>query len=71
MQLAAIVKGDKTGIIMSVFTEEPGLQFYGGNFMRSKNNIKGGGKDDYRTSFALETQHFLIAPINPTSLPLF
>lgn len=65
MQLAAIVKGDKTGIIMSVFTEEPGLQFYGGNFMQSKNNIKGGGKDNYRTSFALETQHFPDSPNQP------
>ncbi len=62
---AANVQGDKTGIVMQVFTQEPGLQFYGGNFMQSKNKIKGGGKDDFRTAFCLETQHFPDSPNQP------
>ncbi len=62
---AAIAQGDASGIVMTVFTEEPGLQFYGGNFMQSKNTIKGGKKDDFRTSFCLETQHFPDSPNQP------
>ncbi len=58
MPLVAQIKGDKTGIVMSVYTNEPGLQFYGGNFMRSQNKLKSGAKDDFRTAFCLETQHF-------------
>lgn len=61
----ARVEGDKTGIVMEVFTAEPGLQFYSGNFMQSKNTMKGGGKDDLHTAFALETQHFPDSPNQP------
>jgi aldose 1-epimerase len=59
---AATVIGDKSGIMMDVFTVEPGLQFYSGNFMAGKNILKSGVKDDYRTAFALETQHFPDSP---------
>lgn len=59
---AASVIGDKSGIVLDVYTQEPGLQFYSGNFMQSKNTLKSGTKDDFRTSFALETQHFPDAP---------
>ena len=62
---AATVVANKTNIVMEVYTQEPGLQFYGGNFMHSKNNIKGGGKDDFRTAFCLETQHFPDSPNQP------
>lgn len=65
MNHAAKIKGDKTGIVMGIYTEEPGIQFYGGNFMESKNSFKSGAKDDYRTAFALETQHFPDAPNRP------
>ena len=61
----AKVKGDKSGIVMEVYTEEPGLQFYSGNFMHSKNSMKAGKKDDYRTAFAMETQHFPDSPNQP------
>lgn len=59
------VTGDLSGIVMNVYTEEPGIQFYSGNFMQSKNTFKSGVKDDYRTAFALETQHFPDAPNQP------
>lgn len=59
---AAKVKGDRTGIIMDVYTEEPGLQFYSGNFMESKNTLKSGVKDHFRSAFALETQHYPDSP---------
>ena len=61
----ATITGDKTGIKMEVFTEEPGIQFYSGNFMQSKNVMKRGLKDDPRTAFALETQHFPDSPNQP------
>ncbi|TWR31753.1 galactose mutarotase [Mucilaginibacter pallidiroseus] len=64
----ATVVGDKSGIKMEVFTEEPGLQFYSGNFMQSQNMMKGGKKDDFRTSFAMETQHYPDSP-NQLSFP--
>ncbi|WP_339709311.1 aldose epimerase family protein [uncultured Kriegella sp.] len=65
MSHAAKVIGDKSGIVMDVYTEEPGIQFYSGNFMASENVFKSGAKDDYRTAFALETQHFPDAPNQP------
>ncbi|MGZ5008190.1 MAG: aldose epimerase family protein [Methylobacter sp.] len=66
MLLAAIAIGDQSGIVLEVFTQEPGLQFYSGNFMQSKNIFKSGAKDDYRTAFCLETQHFPDSPNQPS-----
>ena len=63
---AATIVGDKSGIIMNIYTEEPGIQFYSGNFMASENNLKSGAKDDFRTAFCLETQHFPNAPNQPS-----
>lgn len=62
MNHAATIEGDQSGIVMNVYTQEPGLQFYSGNFMKGKNTLKSGAKDDFRTAFALETQHFPDAP---------
>ncbi|HCN82638.1 MAG TPA: galactose-1-epimerase [Sphingobacteriaceae bacterium] len=62
---AAAVTGDKSGIKMDIYTQEPGLQFYSGNFMQSKNTLKSGVKDDFRTAFCLETQHFPDSPNQP------
>tara|TARA_R110002049_G_scaffold309212_1_gene518679 strand:- start:1024 stop:2208 length:1185 start_codon:yes stop_codon:yes gene_type:complete len=62
---AATVIGDTSGIVMDIYTQEPGLQFYSGNFMQGKNTFKSGAKDDYRTAIALETQHFPDAPNQP------
>jgi aldose 1-epimerase len=62
---AATVTGDKSGVVMDIYTQEPGLQFYSGNFMQGKNTFKGGAKDDFRTAFAMETQHFPDSPNQP------
>jgi aldose 1-epimerase len=62
LERAAVVEGDRSGIVMEIFTTEPGLQFYGGNFMQSANRLKSGARDEYRTAFCLETQHFPDAP---------
>jgi aldose 1-epimerase len=61
----ATIKGDRSGIVMEVLTEEPGVQFYSGNFMMGKNTFKSDARDGYRTAFALETQHFPDAPNQP------
>jgi aldose 1-epimerase len=68
LNFAARVTGDKSDIQMDVYTEEPGMQFYSGNFMQSINSLKSGLKDDFRTSFALETQHFPDSP-NHSNFP--
>ena len=65
LNLAATVLGDKSGIFMEVLTTEPGIQFYGGNFMKGQNSMKG-TIDDYRTAFCLETQHFPDSPNQPS-----
>ncbi|MFN2458984.1 MAG: aldose epimerase family protein, partial [Chitinophagaceae bacterium] len=63
---AARAIGDKTGIMLEVFTREPGIQFYSGNFMAGANRIKGNCTDDMRTAFCLETQHFPDSPNQPS-----
>lgn len=59
--MAAEATGNQSGIVMTVFTTEPGLQFYSGNFMQGKNKMRE-GMDDFRTAFCLETQHFPDSP---------
>ena len=63
---AARVQGDKSGIVMTASTDQPGVQFYGGNFMKGSNPIKGGKKDEYRSAFCLETQHYPDSPNEPS-----
>jgi aldose 1-epimerase len=66
MSLAAYVIDPKSGRRMDIFTEEPGIQFYGGNFMDGSDIGKYGKKFLYRESFALETQHFPGSPNQPS-----
>ncbi len=65
MKHAATAIGDKSGIVLDVYTQEPGMQFYSGNFMEGKNTMFGGYKDDFRTAFCLETQHYPDSPNQP------
>jgi aldose 1-epimerase len=65
LHLAAEAVGDQSGIVLQVLTQEPGIQFYSGNFMSGKNKIKGGITDDLRTAFCLETQHYPDSPNQP------
>lgn len=57
LALAAKVREPKSGRVLSVYTTEPGVQFYGGNFL---NGVKGkdGKPYAYRSGFCLETQHY-------------
>ncbi len=63
---AAIATGDLSGIVMSVYTDQPGVQFYGGNFLTGTNPLKAGKTDGYRTAFCLETQHYPNSPNEPS-----
>ncbi|MXV50775.1 galactose-1-epimerase [Pedobacter sp. HMF7647] len=62
---AASVTGPKSGITMEVYTTEPGMQFYTGNFLDGKMPGKSGKPVDFRTSLCLETQHFPDSPNHP------
>ncbi len=68
MTLAATVVEPVSGRKMEIFTREPAIQFYGGNFMDGADTGKSGKKYDFRESFALETQHSPDSP-NNTNFP--
>ncbi len=70
LRQAAVATGDQSGIVMETWTVEPGIQFYGGNFMAGKNTFKTGAKDEYRTAFCLETQHYPDAPNHKNFPPI-
>jgi len=62
----ASVRSLKTGIVMEVYTTEPGLQFYSGNFLTGTDKDGKGGKSyPFRSAFCLETQHFPDSPNQP------
>lgn len=54
-----------TGRVMDVYTTEPGMQFYSGNFLDGSNIGKGGTVYNFRNGFCLETQHFPDSPNQP------
>ncbi|MGZ3959001.1 MAG: aldose epimerase family protein, partial [Flavisolibacter sp.] len=59
---AAKVTGDKTGLVMEVFTDQPGMQFYTANFMPPDPGAGAAIPDAFRSAFCLETQHFPDSP---------
>ncbi|MBS1857585.1 MAG: galactose mutarotase [Acidobacteria bacterium] len=62
---AATVYEPATGRVMEVWTTEPGLQFYTGNFLDG--TLKGKGKTfAHRGAFCMETQHFPDSPNKPS-----
>jgi aldose 1-epimerase len=65
LSLAARVEDPSTGRTMEVYTTEPGIQFYSGNFLDGTNIGKGGVKYEHRYGFCLETQHFPDSPNEP------
>jgi aldose 1-epimerase len=65
LTLAARVCEPVSGRVMEVYTTEPGLQFYCGNFLDGTNVGKGGHPYAHRSGFCLETQHFPDSPNHP------
>ncbi|MDP4186139.1 MAG: aldose epimerase family protein [Bacteroidota bacterium] len=66
LTFAASVKEPVSGRVMEVYTSEPGLQFYAGNFLKGTEIGKSGKAYDYRGAFCLETQHFPDSPNKPS-----
>ena len=64
--LAARVRDPKSGRILEVWTTEPGLQLYCGNFLDGSIHGKGNTPYEKAQGFCLETQHFPDSPNQPT-----
>ena len=64
----AEIYSPESGVLMTVNSDQPGLQFYSGNFMKGNLLGKRGDDHNYRTGFALETQNFPDAP-NHSNFP--
>lgn len=65
LHLAARVFEPDSGRLMEVYTTEPGLQFYSGNFLDGSFTGKSGASYEQHDGFALETQHFPNSPNEP------
>ncbi len=65
IELAAELYEPISGRLLQVFTDQPGLQFYSGNFFDGKSNGKSGKPIKYREAVALETQKFPDSPNQP------
>lgn len=63
--VAATVYDPSSGRVMEVLTEEPGVQFYSGNFLDGHHVGKGGVAYERRSGLCLETQHFPDSPNQP------
>ena len=55
----------KTGIVMEVYTSQPGVQLYTGNWMTGNFVGKNGQRYPERAALCLETQHFPDSPNKP------
>jgi aldose 1-epimerase len=65
LRRAARVVEPSTGRVLEVFSTEPGVQFYSGNFLDGTVKGKGGRAYPKRSGFCLETQHFPDSPNHP------
>lgn len=63
--LAAKATSPTSGISLEVYTSEPGVQFYTGNFMTGEDKGKGGTVYPHRGAFCLETQRYPDSPNQP------
>lgn len=65
LKLAARVHEPTSGRTLEVWTTQPGVQFYTGNFLDGKVVGKNGHAYQRRNGFCLETQHFPDSPNHP------
>jgi len=61
-KVAAMFTCPQTGIMLEVYTDEPGIQVYSGNFLDGTVTGKGGVVYQQRTALCLETQHYPDSP---------
>ena len=57
-----------SGRSLEIFSDQPGIQFYSGNFLDGTLKSKDGGNYEFRSGFCLETQHYPNSP-NQESFP--
>lgn len=62
---AAEVFDPSSGRVLDVLTDQPGIQFYSGNFLDGSIKGKGGNPDVLHAALCLETQHFPDSPNHP------
>ncbi len=62
LSLAATVAEPSAGRVMEVWTTEPGVQFYTGNFLNGVDIGPSGNAYNFRNGLCLETQHFPDSP---------
>ncbi len=65
LTVAAKVWAPTSGRTLEVLTNQPGIQFYSGNFLDGTITGKYGITYGHRAAFALETQHFPDSPNHP------
>ncbi len=63
--LAVRVRDPRSGRVLELYTEEPGVQFYSGNFLDGTNTGKG-QTYGFRSGFCIEPQHFPDSPNHPS-----
>lgn len=63
---AATLLHPASGRYLEILTDEPGIQFYSGNFLDGTLPVPGGGTYGQRTGLCLETQHYPDSPNQPT-----
>ena len=68
LQFAARVREPISGRVLEVYTTEPGIQFYTGNFLDGSIKGKQGHVYQQRSGFCLETQHYPDSP-NHSNFP--
>lgn len=66
MKAAATLHDPLSGRRVEVFTTQPGMQFYSGNFLDGSIVGKGGQRYGHRWAVCLETQHFPDSPNQAT-----
>ena len=68
IRLVASAYDPVSGRLLEVSSDQPGIQFYSGNFLDGTLESKDGAKYDFRSGFCLETQHYPNSP-NQESFP--
>lgn len=62
MRFVASAYDQTSGRLMEIYSEEPAIQFYTGNFLDGTLPMLNGGTYAHRTGFCLETQHYPDSP---------
>lgn len=65
LKKAAYAESSSSGLTLTCYTTQPGVQFYTGNFLDGSLPGKDGARFERRTGFCLETQYFPNAFANP------